>query len=75
MDFCKTFFKILCILFLPVLVLGCCFWTFSSCSEQGLLSVAVHWLFIVEASFAEEHRGLPGGTVVKNSPTNVVFDP
>ena len=55
--------------------LGLLLLDFSSCSEQGLLSVAVRWLFIVEASFAEEHRGLPGGTVVKNSPTNAGFDP
>ena len=60
----------LCIYFCLCWVLGCCFWTFSSCSERGLLFVAMHWLFIVEASFAEEHRGFPGGTVVKNPPAN-----
>ena len=70
MYFCKTFFKILCIYFCLCWVLGCCFWAFSSCSERGLLIVAVSWLFIVETSFVEEYKGFPGGTMLKNPPAS-----
>ena len=45
-------------LFLFLSVLGLCsrVWAFSSCSEQGLLFVAVHGLLIVVASLVAEHR-------------------
>ena len=50
------FFKIYLInLFLATLGLHCCTWAFSSCSEWGLLFVAVHRLLIVVASLVEEH--------------------
>ena len=42
-------------LFLAVLGLRCCAWAFSSCSEQGLLFVAVHGFLIAVASLVEEH--------------------
>ena len=50
------FFYDLCILFLPVLGLGCCSPAFSSCGEQGLLVIAVHGLLTVVASLVAEHR-------------------
>ena len=43
-------------LFLVALGIRCCAWAFSSCSEQGLLFVAVHRLLIAVASLAAEHR-------------------
>ena len=43
-------------LFLAVLGLRCCAWAFSSCSELGLLFVAVHGLLVAVASLAAEHR-------------------
>ena len=49
-------------LFLAVLGLRCCARAFSSCSERGLLFVAVHGLLIAVASLVVEHgvqaRGL-----------------
>ena len=42
--------------FLAVLGLHCCVWAFSSCSERGLLLVAVHGLLIAVASLVAEHR-------------------
>ena len=42
-------------LFLAVLGLRCCAWAFSSCSERGLLFVAVHRLLIAVASLVAEH--------------------
>ena len=41
-------------LFLAVLGLRCCKRAFSSCSEQGLLFIAVHRLLIVVASLVAE---------------------
>ena len=41
--------------FLAVLGLRCCTWAFSSCSEQGLLFVAVHGLLTAVASLVAEH--------------------
>ena len=41
--------------FLAVLGLCCCTWALSSCSEQGLLFMAVHGLLIAVASLAAEH--------------------
>ena len=41
--------------FLAALGLCCCAWAFSSCSEQGLLFVAVHGLLIVVTSLVVEH--------------------
>ena len=41
--------------FLDVLGLHCCVWASSSCSEQGLLFVAVRGLLIVVASLVAEH--------------------
>ena len=42
-------------LFLAVLGLRCCVRAFSSCSEWGLLFVAVRGLLIAVASLAVEH--------------------
>ena len=42
--------------FLVSLGLHCCPWAFSSCSEQGLLLVAVHGLLIEVASLVAEYR-------------------
>ena len=41
---------------LAALGLRCCAWAFSSCSEQGLLFIAVCGLLIVVASLVVEHR-------------------
>ena len=46
-----TFFFFL----MAVLGLHCCAWAFSSCSEWGLLLVAVHGLLIAVASPVGEH--------------------
>ena len=43
-------------LFLAALGLRCCARAFSSCSEQGLIFVAVHGLLIAVASLVAEHR-------------------
>ena len=43
-------------LFLAALGLHCCAWAFSSCSEPGLLLVAVHRLLIAVASLVVENR-------------------
>ena len=43
-------------LFLVSLGLHWCSWALSSCSEQGLLFLAIHGLLIVVASLATEHR-------------------
>ena len=43
-------------LFLAVLGLRCCAWAFSSCSERGLLFVAVCGLLIAVASLVAEHE-------------------
>ena len=48
------FFKIV-FYFLAVLGLHCCMWAFSSCSEQGVLFVAVRRLLIAVASLVAEH--------------------
>ena len=40
---------------MAVLGLHCCVQAFSSCSERGLLFVAVHGLLIVVASLVAEH--------------------
>ena len=42
-------------LFLAALGLRCCTRAFSTCSEQGLLFVAMHGLLIVVASLVAEH--------------------
>ena len=49
------FFINLFILFLAALGLSCCTQAFSSCSEQGLLFVAVHGLLIAVASLVAQH--------------------
>ena len=51
MHFRNFFFN----LFLAALGLRCCVRAFSSCSERGLLSVAVRGLLIVVASLVVEH--------------------
>ena len=43
-------------LFLAAMGLHCCVQAFSSCSEQGLLFVAVCRLLIAAASLVVEHR-------------------
>ena len=42
-------------LILAVLGLRCCAWAFSSCSEWGLLFIAVRGLLTVVASLVAEH--------------------
>ena len=42
-------------LFLAALGLCCCTWAFSTCSEQGLLFIAVRGLLIAVASLVAEH--------------------
>ena len=56
-SFLKLFsiFKKLFILFLAALGLCCSAWAFSSCSERGLLFVAVRGLLIAVASLVVEH--------------------
>ena len=49
------FFFFYVILFLAVLGLRCYGQAFSSCSERGLLFVAVHGLLIAVASLVVEH--------------------
>ena len=49
------FFFLNLFLFLAALGLCCCARAFSSCSEQGLLFVAVRGLLIVVASLVAEH--------------------
>ena len=51
----QTFFFYFIYLFLVVLGLPCCKRAFSSCSEWGLLFVAVRGLLIAVASFVVEH--------------------
>ena len=53
--FKKDLFVFAC-LFLAVLGLRCCMWTFSSCSEQGLFFTAVLGPLVVVASLIAEHR-------------------
>ena len=57
--YCVVFFLIslfiYLFLFLAVLGLCCCAQAFSSCSEQGLLFVAVCGLLIAVASLVVEH--------------------
>ena len=56
LKFIFFFFLIYLFLFLAALGLRCCTWAFSSCSEQGLLFIAVRRLLIAVASLAVEHR-------------------
>ena len=49
------YFVLKFILFLSALGLCCCARAFSSCSERGLLFVAVHGLLIAVASLVVEH--------------------
>ena len=51
----SVFFFKLIYLFLAVLGLRCCAQAFSSCSERGLLFVAVRGLLIVMASLVVQH--------------------
>ena len=50
------FFIYFIYLFLAVLGLHCCAWTFSSCGERGLLFVEEHGLLRVVASLVAELR-------------------
>ena len=54
----SLFFNLFILFYLLLSVLGlcCCARAFSSCSERGLLFVAVRRLLIVVASLVEEHR-------------------
>ena len=54
--FLKFIYFYLFILFLAALGLRCCAQAFSSCSEQGLLFVAVRGLLIMVASLVAEHQ-------------------
>ena len=59
LSFFKKIFKLInffLYLFLAALGLRCCAWAFSSCSEWGLLFVAVRRLLIAVASLVAEHR-------------------
>ena len=49
------FLNINLFIFLAALGLRCCMRAFSSCSEQGLLFVAVRGLLIAVASLVAEH--------------------
>ena len=49
------FINLFIYLFLAALGLHCCTQAFSSCSEQGLLFVAVRGLLIAVASLVAEH--------------------
>ena len=40
---------------MAALGLHCCAWAFSSCSELGLLFIAVHGLLIAVASLVAQH--------------------
>ena len=51
-----SIFFLLLLFILAVLGLHCCSWDFSSCGEQGLLSVAVLGLLIVVASLVAVNR-------------------
>ena len=53
--FFLKFIYLLTYLFLAALGLRCCVQASSSCSEQGLLFIAVRRLLIVVASFVAEH--------------------
>ena len=50
------FFKLFIYLILAALGFCCCAWAFSSCSQRGLLFVAVRRLLIAVASLVAEHR-------------------
>ena len=50
------FINLFIYLFLAAWGLCCCAQAFSSCSEQGLLFVAVHGLLIAVTSLVAEHR-------------------
>ena len=50
-----SFFKMFIYLFMAALGLCCCTRAFSSCSDQGLLFVAVRGLLITVASLVVEH--------------------
>ena len=51
----NLFTYLLIYLFMAALGLRCCVQAFSSCSERGLLLVAVRGLLIVVASLVVEH--------------------
>ena len=51
-------------IFLVVLGLHCYIQLFSSCSEQGLLFIAVLWLLTAAMSLVDEHRLLGMGASV-----------
>ena len=53
-DFIVSFICLFVYLFLTALGLCCCVWAFSSCSERGLLLVAVRKLLIAVASLVAE---------------------
>ena len=57
-------FKKLCSIYLVTLGPCCCMQDFSSCSEQGLLLVAVHQLLGVVASLVEHRPQVHMGSVV-----------
>ena len=52
----SSFFFFLIYLFLVALSPRCCARAFSSCSQEGLLFVAVHRLLLAVTSLAAEHR-------------------
>ena len=54
--FFNIYLFIYLIYFLAALGLRCCARAFSSCSEQGLLSVVVRELLIAVASLVAEHK-------------------
>ena len=54
--FVYLFIYLFIYLFWVALGRRCCAWAFSSCSERGLLFVAVRRLLIAVASLVAEHR-------------------
>ena len=53
--FCFLVVVVVVVFFLAALGPYCCTWAFSSCSERGLLFIAVHVLLIAVASLVAEH--------------------
>ena len=50
-----SFYSFFFFFFFAVFGVRCCAWAFSSCSERGLLFVAVHGRLIAVASLVAEH--------------------
>ena len=66
--FLNKFIYLFIYLFMAELGLSCCVRTFSSCSERGLLFVAVHRLLIAVASLVVRALGVRASVVVAHGP-------